>query len=121
MMEIKIHEQDGIKIAEVAANKVLISNAEEGLQLLADLYYQDFDRIILHERNICNDFFDLRTKLAGEILQKFSNFRVRLAIVGDFNKFSGQSIKDFIFESNKSKQINFLTSLADAKDRLSAQ
>jgi len=120
-MKIEIHEQDGIKIAEVIADKVLISDAEEGMQILVDLYYQDFDRIILHEKNISADFFDLKSKLAGEILQKFSNYRVRLAIVGDFSKYPGQSIKDFIFESNKGRHINFLTSLADAKDKLFAQ
>lgn len=120
-MKIEIHEQDGDKIAEVIADQVLISTAEEGLQILVDLYYQDFDRMILHEKNISDEFFDLRSKLAGEILQKFSNFRVRLAVVGDFGKYPGQSIKDFIFESNKGRQINFMTSLAEAKDRLFAK
>jgi len=120
-MKIEIHEHDGNKIAEVIADQVLITNAEDSLQILVDLYYQDFDKIILHEKNISADFFDLKSKLAGEILQKFSNFRVRLAIVGDFSKYPGQSIKDFIFESNKDRQINFMTSLADAKNKLFAQ
>lgn len=121
IMKIEIHEHDGNKIAEVIADQVLITNAEDSLQILVDLYYQDFDKIILHEKNISADFFDLKSKLAGEILQKFSNFRVRLAIVGDFSKYPGQSIKDFIFESNKDRQINFMTSLADAKNKLFAQ
>ena len=41
--------------------------------------------------------------MAGEILQKFSNYRVRLAIVGDFTPYSSKSIKDFIYESNKKR------------------
>jgi len=52
--------------------------------------------------------------LAGEILQKFSNYRVRLAIVGDFSTFTSKSIKDFIYESNKGRHINFVSSLDEA-------
>ena len=119
-MNIEIHEQAEKKIAEVTAEGVLINNAEDGLQLLADLYYQECDSIILHERNISRDFFDLKTGLAGEILQKFSNYRMRLVIVGDFDKYPGQSIKDFIFERNKGRHINFLSSVDEAKVRLFA-
>lgn len=118
IMKIAVHEQGTQKIAEVIADDILMSNAEEGLQLMVDLYYQDFDKVIVHEQNIHPEFFDLKTKLAGEILQKFSTYRVRLAIVGDFGKYPGKSIKDFIFESNKGRQINFLSSVAEAKEKL---
>ena len=39
--------------------------------------------MIIHEKNITPEFFDLKNRMAGEILQKFSNYRIRLAIVGD--------------------------------------
>jgi hypothetical protein len=117
-MNIEIHQTGEIRIAEVVSDKVLIKNPEEGLQLLADLYYQDVDRIILQEQNICTEFFDLKTGIAGEILQKFSNYRVRLAIVGDFSKYQSKSMKDFIYESNKGKQVNFVGSSEDAIAKL---
>lgn len=109
-MIIKTHEAGPIKTAEIIAEEVLISNPEEGLQLLADLYYQGFDKIVVHEKNISPEFFDLKTGIAGEILQKFSNYRMQLVIVGEFSKYPGKSIKDFIYESNKGKQVNFLDS-----------
>lgn len=43
-----------------------------------------------------------------------------LAIVGDFSKFESKSLSDFIFESNKGKQINFVTSQLEAIKALSA-
>lgn len=57
--------------------------------------------------------------MAGEILQKFSNYRVRLAIVGDFTSYSGKSIRDFIYESNKKGQINFVSTTEEALNVLS--
>lgn len=118
-MTTKVHQNGAIKIAEVIAEEILINNGEEGLQLLVDVYYQDVDKIIIREKNITPDFFDLKTGLAGEILQKFSNYRVQLAIVGDFNKYQGKSIKDFIYESNKGRQVNFLASMEQAIEKLS--
>ena len=118
-MKVETHEVNGIRMAEVISDDVLITNPEDGLQLVVDLYYQDFDRMILHEKTITPDFFDLKTGLAGEILQKFSNYRVRLAIIGDFSAYTSQSIKDFMYESNQRRQINFVHTLDEAIERLS--
>lgn len=113
-MTIEIHNINDNKIAELISDKIIISNTSDGLDLLGNLYYQGFDRIIIYEKNITLAFFDLKTGIAGEILQKFSNYRVRLAIVGDFSKYSSKSLADFVFESNKGKHVNFVESVEDA-------
>jgi hypothetical protein len=118
-MKIEIHEHNGIRIAEVIAEEMLIRNIQDGLQLLVDLYYQDFGKIVIYKKNITSDFFDLKNGLAGEILQKFSNYRVQLVIVGDFSAYTGKSIRDFIHESNKNQQVNFVGDLEEAILRLS--
>lgn len=113
-MKIETHNIDDTKIAEVNSDETIINNTEDGLDLLGNLYYQDFDKIIIYDKNITPDFFDLKSGIAGEILQKFSNYRVRLAIVGDFSKYTSKSVNDFIYESNKGKQINFVSSQLEA-------
>lgn len=113
-MKIKTHDINETKIAELISEDTLINNIEEGLDLLGNLYYQDFEKIIIYDKNITPDFFDLKSGIAGEILQKFSNYRVRLAIVGDFSKYTSKSVNDFIYESNKGKQINFVSSQLEA-------
>ena len=119
ILTIETHHISNTKIAEVLSLDIIIGNAEDGVQLLGDLYYQDFDKIIIYEKNITPDFFNLSTGIAGEILQKFSNYRVRLAIVGDFSKYLGNSIKDFIYESNKVGHVNFVSSQMEAINVLS--
>ncbi|WP_153393029.1 DUF4180 domain-containing protein [Chryseobacterium vaccae] len=118
-MKIIAHSIRSVKIAEIIADEILIRSAEDGLDLLGDIYYQGFDKVIIYEKNITPDFFDLKTKIAGEILQKFSNYRMGLAIVGDFSRYESKSIRDFIFESNKTKHINFAETIEDALKRLS--
>ena len=45
--------------------------------------------------------------MAGEILQKFSNYRMKLAIIGEFEKYKSKSLKAFITESNRGNLIFF--------------
>ncbi len=119
-MNVKTHHIEHIQIAEVLSDEVVIRKIEDGLDLLGNLYYQGFDRIIVDERSITPEFFDLKNGMAGEILQKFSNYRVRLAIVGDFTKYTSKSLRDFIYESNNGKQVNFVSSAAEAVMKLTS-
>lgn len=117
-MKVETHTVKDIRIAEIVSDELVIKTTEDGLDLLGNLYYQGFDRIILPAKNITPEFFDLKNGMAGEILQKFSNYRVRLAIVGDFTPYSGKSLGDFIYESNKNRQINFVGSTSEAIEAL---
>ena len=118
-MKIAVHSPENFKIAEVISEEIVIKNVEDGLDLIGDLYYQEYDRIIIHSKNILPEFFDLKNGIAGEILQKFSNYRLRLVILGDFSGFTNKSIRDFIYESNRGKQINFATTISQAIQSLS--
>ncbi len=118
-MKIEEHNINETKIAEITSDETIIGSTENGLDLLGNVYYQGFDRIVLYEKNITPDFFDLKNGIAGEILQKFSTYRVRLAIVGDFSKYTSKSLKDFMYESNKGRHINFVNSTAEALKILS--
>lgn len=118
-MEIKTHQINNTRIAEVISEEIIINSAQDGLDLLGNIYYQDFDKVVLYEKNITQEFFDLKTKIAGDILQKFSNYRVRLAIIGDFDKYESKSFKDFIFESNKTGHVQFVNTLEEALEKLS--
>jgi hypothetical protein len=120
-MEIKMHHTNATSIAEIVSEELIFKTAQDGLDVLVNVYYQDVDRMIIHEKNVNPDFFVLQTGLAGELLQKFSNYRMKLAIIGDFSKYPGKSIRDFITESNKNGHINFVASLKDAIEKLTIE
>lgn len=113
-MKIETHNINNRKVAEIITDDIILKTTEDGLDLLGNLYYQGYDKIIIYEKNITPDFFDLKTKIAGDILQKFTQYQMPLAIVGDFSKFESKILNDFIFESNKGKQINFVNSQSEA-------
>lgn len=112
-MKIETHHRNNKKIAEIITDEIILRTVQDGLDLLGNLYYQGFDKIIITEKNVVPHFFDLKTRIAGDILQKFSQYRMALVIVGDFSKYKSKSLADFIFESNKGNQINFVNSLSE--------
>lgn len=114
-MQIEFIESGNQKIARVTTPEILIPTTQDTVELMMNCYYQGADSLILYETNLPAAFFDLKTKLAGDILQKFSNSGMRLAIVGDFAKYDSQSLKDFIYESNKSRLVNFVGSVEEAE------
>lgn len=105
---------NGIRIAELNHKDVAIHTVEDALQWLGDAYYNGFDRMILRVEQLNPHFFDLRTGLAGEILQKFAQYRMGLVIVGDFTQFGSKALADFIRESNKGPHVRFVTSVEEA-------
>ncbi|MFC2579801.1 MAG: DUF4180 domain-containing protein [Bacteroidota bacterium] len=113
------HQTDGLTFLEIRSEEQFINNVQDVLDLFGELYGQYYDGIILYERNITHDFFDLQTRLAGEILQKFSNYRIRLVIVGDWSKYTSRSLEAFICESNRGKTVNFSSSPTEALELLS--
>lgn len=118
-MELTYHKSgNGISIAELTDIKFVIRQAQHILDIFGDLMATDCDSIIINERSLHPDFFDLKTRLAGEVLQKFSNYRVKLAIVGDFAKYDSKSLQDFILESNKSNTVFFTDSMELAVQKL---
>lgn len=113
-MEFIIHEINEIKIAEFSSESQAINTLDDAMDLIGNASYKGEGKIILHEFQLNPEFFNLKSGLAGDILQKFSNYRMQLAIIGDFENVSSKSLRDFIFESNNQGLVNFVSSLEEA-------
>jgi len=88
-----------------------VSCVAEFLDLMANC---PSDTIILRKDDIAEEFYDLKTGLAGEILQKVSNYRRRLAVLGDFDSVKSRALRDFIRESNGTGKVVFTADLEAA-------
>lgn len=67
-------------------------------------------------------FFDLRSGLAGEVVQKFANYRVGLVVVGDVadHVAASPALGEFVRESNRGRQVWFVSDAAELRSRLGA-
>lgn len=117
-MQIVIHESNGKRIAEVLAFEIVVNTAQDVLELIVKKEMVGINKIILHRENINSDFFELSTGLAGDIFQKFINYHIQLAIVGDFSDIKSESFNALIRESNRGRNIFFVKNLDEAKNVL---
>lgn len=118
-MNISVDIRDNSRVAIIESNDILISDVQEALDLMASVQYlEECHKILMDKSNITEDFFELRTRLAGDILQKFTNYKVKFAIVGDFDVYDSKSLRDFIYECNQGNSVFFLRDRGAALDAL---
>jgi hypothetical protein len=119
-MDIEKIEAGGTSVAIIRGSGIVIEDVQSALDLMATVRFETgCDRMVIGKSLICEDFFNLKTRLAGDILQKFVNYQVKLAIAGDFSQYSSQSLQDFMRECNKGKDIFFLPDEQTAIEKLS--
>lgn len=117
-MKVQLIEYQGILIAEFHENQILINNEQDAVELLMNCKYQGADSILLNRAQLNPDFYDLKTRFAGDILQKFSTYDSRLVIIGEWSHLNGKSIQDFIRESNRTGRILFVKTREEGLERL---
>ncbi|MBO9598866.1 MAG: DUF4180 domain-containing protein [Cohnella sp.] len=118
-MNILVDQQGSSKVAIIESGEIVIGSVQDALDLMATVRYaEDCSKILIEKACVTEPFFELRTKLAGEILQKYTNYHVKLAIVGDFDGYDSKSLRDFIRECNGGKQFFFLPDRQSALDAL---
>lgn len=117
-MNLILCHETGEKVAEFISDSILIQKEQDAITLIEELSASGAWKIILYEENVAPEFFDLRTGLAGAVLQKFVNYSIQVAIVGDYSNVTSKSLKAFIYESNRGNQIFFLPSVEQAVQTL---
>ena len=119
-MNIAKIEVDGVDIAVVSSSEIIVGDVQSALDLMATVQYETgCYRMVIDKSLVDESFFDLKTRLAGEILQKFINYHVKVAFIGDFSVYSSKSLQDFIYECNRGNDILFLPTEQQAIEKLS--
>jgi len=118
-MNVQISEKESSKVAIIESADILINNTQDALDLMATInHLYGCNKMVINKSSITESFFDLKTGIAGDLLQKYTNYHMKIAIVGNFENYNSKSLKDFIFESNKGSQVFFLSEEKEAVDRL---
>ena len=118
-MTIKTVESNNGKLVIVTSNEVIISDGQSALDFIASMVYgHDCYGIAVNKSAVAEDFFVLSTGVAGEVVQKFVNYKMRFAIIGDFSGYTSKPLHDFIYESNKGRHLFFVADEDEAVARL---
>lgn len=118
-MNIEKTTQNSKTVAIITSDEPVITDAQSALDLIMTAKYEAGTGLLAVDKNsVTEDFFILSRGLAGEVLQKFINYQAKIAIFGDYSKYTSKPLKDFIYESNKGKDIFFVGTKEEAVERL---
>jgi hypothetical protein len=96
-------------VAIVRSGGVVVNDSQSAIDLIASVQYETGSSdVAIYKEAVGEDFFDLRSGIAGEVLQKFITYRFRIAIIGDFSMYESKALHDFIFECNNGQSIFFV-------------
>ncbi len=111
---------NGVPVLVCPADGPSVASEQDALDLIGAAFGQDARWVALPVSRLADEFFQLRTGLAGAITQKFVNYRLSLAIVGDISRHTETSgaLRDFVRESNNGTHLWFLPDLAALVTRL---
>lgn len=102
-------------IAVVQNDSLIITDLQSALDFAMTIRYDTgASNLVIPKECVTKDFFALSTKLAGDILQKYVNYGIKLAIIGDFSGYTSKALHDFIYESNKGKDFFFVPDVEEA-------
>ena len=97
-----------------AADSPKIKSDNDILALLSYSYEAESDLLLLKAEQLADEFFELESGLAGAILLKLSNYRLKTAILVDFTSIESKRFQELIFECNKGNVLNFYGSEQEA-------
>ncbi len=92
-----------------------IATEADALDVIGEASFSGASRVVIPVSRLTPDFFKLSTGLAGAILQKCTNYRLKVAIVGNISEYTAKSgpLRDFVYESNRRGDVRFVASDAE--------
>lgn len=107
-------------VATYPADAPPLASEEDALQVVGALYGSGVDLVVFEVAQLAPAFFELRTGVAGAILQKFQNYGLRVAILGDIAGHTDASpaLADFVRETTRRGEVLFLADAKALRERL---
>jgi hypothetical protein len=98
----------------------VVTGEQSALDIMGEAFGQQAETIAVPLSRLSPDFFRLRSGIAGGFIQKFVNYHVRLAIVGDISAHVAASpaLRDFVAESNSGNHVWFVKDIAKLAEKL---
>lgn len=117
-----IRRLHGVPVLVCAPGGARLSGERDALDLIGDAGYRGAAWVVVPVARLDERFFRLRSGLAGEIAQKFANYGMGLAILGDVSRHVAAStaLRDFVRECDRGRRLWFVADLDEFGRRLAA-
>ncbi|HEV2532054.1 DUF4180 domain-containing protein [Phenylobacterium sp.] len=117
-----VTEIAGVRAWLVDAHGPPLADERDAADVLGETFGAEARLVVIPTARLTPDFLDLKTRLAGAILQKFVNYQRRVVILGDIREAvaASDALRDFVRESNRGNTVWFLSDIATLEAKLAA-
>ncbi|HEX4003874.1 MAG TPA: DUF4180 domain-containing protein [Candidatus Acidoferrales bacterium] len=118
-----LHILHGTKVLVCSPDGKKLRADRDAVELVGEAYGHEAQWIVIPTERLEDAFFELRTRVAGEIISRLVQYRLRVAIIGDISRHLEESsaLRAFVRESNRGDEVWFLQSIDDFGGRLEAR
>jgi hypothetical protein len=92
-----------------------IAAVDEALALIGACFEHDSTRLLIDAKHLPAAFFELRSRFAGEFIQKLANYRLRVAACFDSGPERSARFEEFLREAKRSQDFRAFTNREDAE------
>lgn len=116
----RVYEHGGVRLFVCTEEGPALRHDADAVDLIVAALGAGATRVVLPATRLGPHVFPLSTRVAGEILQKFANFKMGLAVIGDLSgpMVESRALRDFVYESNRGEIAWFLPDLAALEEKL---
>ncbi len=114
-MNHQINEIENQKYIELFSCADPLNTEQDALDLVALCGDYETNLLMVHASALSDDFFKLKTGIAGKILQKFINYHVKVSAIIPDDKVEKGKFKDMILEANRGNHFRVFQSKAEAE------
>ncbi|MEU3982084.1 DUF4180 domain-containing protein [Streptomyces sp. NPDC026672] len=109
-----------VRVLRCAPDGPPLDGESAALDLIGEALGGEARLVAVPVERLPDAFFELRSGVAGAVVQKFATYRVRLAVLGDISRHTAASsaLRDFVYESDRGDQLWFLAGIDDLERRL---
>ncbi|SCE97142.1 protein of unknown function [Micromonospora haikouensis] len=117
----EVRELAGVPVLVCDAAGPVVATEQDALDLIGAAFL-GAQVVAVPVDRLAEGFFSLGTRFAGDVMQKFVNYRLRLAVVGDISGHLAASpaLRALVHESNRADHVWFLPDLDALAARLRA-
>jgi hypothetical protein len=114
-----LEQHGGTTVLVRGTDGPVVGHVQDALDLIGGAF-DHADIVAVAADRLDDRFFTLDTGLAGEVMQKFVNYRMHLVIVGDISRHleASRALRELVHESNRGRHVWFVADLAELGTRL---
>ncbi|SDC90468.1 DNA-binding transcriptional regulator, PadR family [Paenibacillus sp. UNCCL117] len=115
-MNYQIREIESKKYIELISTTEPLSTEDDALDLIALCWEHESNAIMIHYAALSEVFFKLKTKVAGDIIQKFINYGIKAAAIIPQETIQKGRFKEMAMEMNKGHHFRMYESKKEAEE-----